>query len=272
MSGTTTEKTKTKPTEQQNKLPTKKIKALPTKRNEPHDDLQDLSTLIYGPPKIGKSSFAAKYPKALFLATEPGLRSLSTYDVEINSWKDFLEYCTMIAVGDHDFKTIIVDTVDILYKQCADYVCNKFNVKHESDMDFGKGHALVSGEFQRAITKLGNLKYGVVFISHAKDLTTKTRTGEITKAVPMLATGARKILIGFADLILFFDARIVKDKESGEDIEKRFIFTKATENFEAGDRTGLLPKIIPLDYDKFIEAFTSAMGKRKGLIAAAGKK
>lgn len=43
---------------------------------QPHKVSRDLSgyiTLIYGPPKIGKSTFGSKMPSPLFLAFEKGL-------------------------------------------------------------------------------------------------------------------------------------------------------------------------------------------------------
>ena len=51
------------------------------------------------------------------------------------------------------------------------------------------------------------------------------------------------------DMILFIDSA-VKDGE-----EKRFIRTKPSEYYDAGDRSGLLPEIIPLSYEALAKPF-----------------
>ncbi len=60
---------------------------------------------------------------ALFLATEPGLNALEVFEAPITCWDDLLQACAEIAEGKHDFKTIVIDTVDNAYRMCADYVC-----------------------------------------------------------------------------------------------------------------------------------------------------
>jgi hypothetical protein len=41
--------------------------ALPKEKTQPSRDLTAKTTLLYGPPKIGKSSLASKFPGAVFL-------------------------------------------------------------------------------------------------------------------------------------------------------------------------------------------------------------
>jgi hypothetical protein len=67
----------------------------------------------------------------LFLATEPGLNALEVFEAPITCWDDLLQACAEIAEGKHDFKTIVIDTVDNAYRMCADYVCKKFKIEHE---------------------------------------------------------------------------------------------------------------------------------------------
>ena len=51
---------------------------LPTAKTQPKPDLADLTVLVYGQTKIGKSSLCSRAESVLFLATEPGLNA-STY-------------------------------------------------------------------------------------------------------------------------------------------------------------------------------------------------
>lgn len=127
---------------------------LPTAKTQPKPNLAELTVLVYGQTKIGKTTFCAQGEDALFLATEPGLNSLSVYQTPIQSWEDLLNVCAEITEGKHPFKTVIIDTIDNAYKFCTDYIVKKYKIEHESDLGYGKGYALVNNEFQRVLTKL----------------------------------------------------------------------------------------------------------------------
>jgi hypothetical protein len=224
--------------------------ALPAEKSKPKDRIEDYTGFIYGPPKIGKSTFCSKMDNPLFLATEAGLNALEVYQISIATWPDFLEACKLIAEGKHTFKTIVIDTVDNLYKFCQEYICKKHGIAHESDLEWGKGYALVNDEFLRALTKLSLLPYGLWMTSHSQDKEIKSRTAPaITKTLPTLANNARKIVLGMADFILLAESIQTKDGEV------RALRTKPTENYEAGDRTGRLPAALPFEFSAFLKAF-----------------
>ncbi|MDF7806251.1 ATP-binding protein [Pontiellaceae bacterium B12219] len=229
---------------------------LPQSKTKPKASLHNLTALVYGPSKIGKSTWCSHAENALFLATEPGLNSLEVFEAPITCWDDLLQACAEIAEGKHDFKTIIIDTVDNAYRMCADYVCKKFQIEHESDLGFGKGYALINNEFQRVINKLAFLPYGLILISHSQEREIETRTGKHTRIMPTLPDKARKLLTGLVDLILFCDLE-TKVGENSKPIHQRVMRTKPSPNYDAGDRTGMLPEVIPLDFPSFMEAFAA---------------
>jgi hypothetical protein len=231
---------------------------LPTSKVPPKKELADYTILLYGEPKIGKSTFASQFDKPLFLATEAGLNSLEAYQMPITSWEDFLEAGKLISDGKHDFKTIVIDTVDNLAKYCSDYILKKNNVLHESDLDFGKAYTMESNEFLRVITKLGLLPYGLFLISHAESKDIKTRTTTITKALPTLTKTFRKVVLGMADIILYAHT-IQRTNKEGVAEEIRVLRTKAAETWEAGDRTGKLPEALPFSYEAFRDAWTGSI-------------
>ncbi len=231
--------------------------ALPTERSKPTADLSQQTVLVYGPPKIGKSSFASRFPDALFFECEPGLNQLEVFKVPTYSWEDFLAACKLVASGEHRFKTVVVDTIDNAFKYCADHVCGKHSIEYEGDMPHGKGWALVKNEWHRVLTRLASLPYGLVLISHAQDKTVETRTGEYTKTQPSLPDRARNVVLGLVDMILYCDAVTRKDAAGNLSVE-RVIRTKPHPTYEAGDRTGRLPEVLPLDFEAFYRAFNSA--------------
>ena len=239
---------------------------LPTAKTAPKPDLADLTVLMYGQTKSGKSEFCSHTESALFLATEPGLNALDVFQVPIQGWDDLLAACAEIVAGQHAFKTIIIDTVDNAYKFCADYILKKFKVEHESDLGYGKGYALINNEFQRVLTKLAFLPYGLFLVSHSREIEVETRTGKYTRVVPTLPDKARKIVLGMVDMVLYCDLE-VRPGLNGEDGTRRVIRTKPSLYYEAGDRTGRLPETLELDYPTFIEAFNEAVEPLKPIAA-----
>jgi RecA-family ATPase len=97
---------------------------LPTTKTPPKRSLSDVSILLYGPSKIGKSTFASQAPDAIFLATEPGLNALEVYQHPITSWPEFLEVCAELArpwLRNRSFSRSP-------YTQCRDTLCEDHQI------------------------------------------------------------------------------------------------------------------------------------------------
>jgi hypothetical protein len=242
---------------------------LPTTKTPPRNALADLTVLTYGPAKIGKSSWCAQADGALFLATEAGLNNLEVFQQPITTWEQLLAACAEIAEGNHPFKTIVLDTVDNAYRMCADFVCARHKVDHESDLAYGKGYALINNEFHRVLNKLALLPYGLFLVSHSVEREFETRTGKVMRIVPTLPDKARRIVLGMVDMVLFCDLETVAG-EDGKPTVRRVMRTKPSAAYEAGDRTGRLPDTIPLDFQTFVGAF--AGGRSTNSTARAASK
>ena len=81
-------------------------------------------TLIYGTQGVGKSTFASLFPSPVFLPTEKGLGDIDAYAYPIaKTWTDFLENVMELANEQHDFKTVIVDTLDWAERLLHEHVC-----------------------------------------------------------------------------------------------------------------------------------------------------
>ncbi len=228
---------------------------LPTEPTPKKTKLTDHTVLIYGPPKIGKSTWCAQAPGALFLATEPGLNSLEVYQEPIASWAELLLACRELAKKEHKFTTVVLDTVDIAYKLCVRHVCAEWNIKHPADLDYGKGFHLCNGEFERVLGKLAMLPTGLVMVSHETVSTIKTPTGDYQKAMPTLPGKASEVIKGMADFILYCNLEQKRDEDGKVTSIHRVVQTQPAQHYEAGDRTGRLPATVPLDYAEFAAAY-----------------
>lgn len=229
---------------------------IPTVKSEPKDRFEDFRTLIYGAPKVGKSTFCSQFDGALFLDTENGLNSLSVYKVPIARWEDFLAFLKEFddarkagKLAKAPFKTLIVDTIDNLYMMASKYTCDSLKIVHETDLDYGKGWSATRKTFTAGISWLEGMGYGVVYTSHAVGEQEKTRTGEYTRYKPTMTGQCSGIMMPRFDFILF--AQILAEGE----VTRRVMQTKPTQYWEAGDKTGRLPDMIPLDARAFLTEF-----------------
>lgn len=223
---------------------------LPIEKSKVVSELSQQVILVYGRAKIGKSTLCSKFDQPLFLATEPGLNHLEVFRVNINNWDKFLEACGDLADGKHKFKTIVIDTIDNLVVFCSDWVCRENSINHPSELPHGKGWHLVTSELRRALVKLASLPYGLVIVSHSELIEVETKTRKYTRYTIPIGGKNRNIILNMPDIILFIDSEVSKDGS-----ERRLIRTKPSMFFEAGDRSGLLPETLPLDYNELAKYF-----------------
>lgn len=226
---------------------------LPKGKTKPQFTMSKLSMLIYGAPKIGKSTFCSRAEDALFIATEPGLNHLEVASVQVNSWREFLETMALLANGDHGFKILVIDTIDKLCDFCDIEVCDNAKIQTLGDMGFGKGYTIYKNELKRVFTKVFALNMGVILTSHAQIIEVDTPAGRQTKWMPTFEKRAREILMPMVDIIGFAQ-NIVDINDKGERVEKRVMQTKTSSLWEAGDRTGRLPETLPFSYQAFEKA------------------
>jgi hypothetical protein len=204
---------------------------LPTEKNKPKDNLIDYPIFLYGVSKIGKSTLASEIEGNLFFNATGGLEALEVYEVKINTWEDFLNAGAEFIKGEHNFKSVTLDTIDRLHKLCVNYIVTKHGIQHPQDLDFGKGYDIVKDEFIRPLTKLALSNYGLIMISHVREVEIKTRTAVYTKAIPTLQTHIWELVNALAGVVLYMTTVETPDGK------KRMLRTSPSENWIAGDRT-----------------------------------
>jgi hypothetical protein len=231
---------------------------LPTKKSPPSLSFAEAKVLMYGAPKVGKTTLAAGLADdVLILACEPGLGGLSAYSVEIDSWDTFRKVGAELSQTDKH-SIVVIDTVDELYRMCADSVCQQLKIAHLADAEWGKGWQMARDEFRLRVGKLSGLGRGVWFISHSMDTEIRTRVGTRTKTVPTLDKRAFGFIEGFVDFI--FLAEAMAQPEGGE---KRVLRTEPAEEFVAGGRVAL-PDPLALDPAVVKKAIEGATKPQKG--------
>lgn len=96
---------------------------------------------VYGGPGVGKTTFTAGAPKPVFLMTEEGLGLLDVPHFPlIRSYDEFMEAIGALYSEDHDYETVVVDSIDRLEPLIWTETCRRNNWADIEQPGFGKGY------------------------------------------------------------------------------------------------------------------------------------
>lgn len=178
--------------------------SLPTERSRPLTRLHDYSILMFGEKKIGKTDLSAQFPDTIHLMFEPGGKAQEIFQRPVHTWREFKGYVRLLK-KDRRFANVAVDTVDLAYTRCFEYMMQKLGIEHPSDEAYGKGWSAIRQEFGTEMATLMSIGKGVLFISHATEKEIKMRSGDkYEKIMPTLAGQGRDVVEGMVDLWFYY--------------------------------------------------------------------
>lgn len=124
-------------------------------------DLSGYITLMFGPAKIGKTTFGSKMPKPLLLAAEKGYNAIpGIVAQDITSWGDLRMVVRELKKPEvkERFSSLIVDTVDIMADLCQKYVCQQLGIESIGEGGWtNNGWAKYKKEFEETFRTLAQL-------------------------------------------------------------------------------------------------------------------
>lgn len=224
-------------------------------------DMRGYSVFFYGEPKSGKTTTATKFPNHLLLAFEKGYNAIPGAMAQpINSWGEFRKVLRQLRDEEvqKKFETIIIDTADIAYDYCENYICSNNGVDAIGDIGFGKGYTMVAKEFDECLRKIVQLNYGLVLISHSVDKTFTDEAGkEYNQIVPTLGNKPRNIVARMCDIIGY--SRSVQDAEGNTSTK---LFMRGTPRYVAGSRFKYTPDYIDFTYKDLCKAIGDAIDQQ----------
>ena len=224
-------------------------------------DLSGYTVMFYGEPKTGKTTTAARFPKALLLAFETGYLAIPNIMAQpINRWSEFKQVLKQLKEeqAHEQFSNIIVDTADIAYDLCEKYICNQAGVSSINEIPYGQGWAKASKEFDEALRSIPQMGYGLIMISHSQDKTFKDETGEeYNQIVPTLANRPRLVVDRMSDIIGY--AHPVQEEDGAT---HTVLYMRGTPRFVAGSRFKYTPDFIEFSYDNLVNAISDAIDKQ----------
>lgn len=192
--------------------------------------------VAYGVHGVGKTSFGAEWPDPVFIQCEQGTPGGAEFDSfgEIESFDDVLDGIGALLTGEHDYKTLVVDSIDALEPLIWKHVCAQQKWDSIESPGFGKGYVVVDQAWRdflggcKALTRQAHI--AVVLIAHS-DITRfdSPTTDPYSRYGVKLHKRAAALVQEDADIVGFFNYRVsIKKEDTG--------FKKTTRGVGGGDR------------------------------------
>lgn len=203
-----------------------------TKRSDPP------IVVLYGVDGIGKTSLAAEFPNPIYLATEgerpPSDVEMATPEDEngeqklIESWEDIESVFQELLTAEHDFKTVIIDSLDGLAPFVEGVTAARIGAASVDDNSKGSPAAFGNGykestvewtHFMSGCEALSHAGIGVVLIAHNTIRNFKSPTTDPYDTYDIaLNKLAAPVVRAKSDIVAFLNRRVsIKEKEVSRD-------------------------------------------------------
>lgn len=221
--------------------------------------------LLYGQEGVGKTTFAAGAPRPIFLDFENGTNDLDVERTElIKSWGQLKEAISWLTYEPHDYRSLVIDTVDWLEKVIWKYVCDAGQVDsiEKYEKGFGKGYVKAAEGWQALVGLLDECVetrgLNVILLGHCQAVKVDSPEQETYQQFsPDLHKFAASILREWADEVFFASFRVfIRKEELGFKKERniavgkddRYIQTRHSAGVQAKNRLPSLPNEIELSW------------------------
>ena len=225
-----------------------------------------VSILLYGPGGVGKSSFGSQAPNPIFLGPENG-----TDELDVARFNDITSYDKIDSALDellkenHDFKTLVVDSVDWIEPLIYRKVAQKYRVDtiDKAAGGFGKGYTDAFNIWTGFVEKIEQIRIkknmNIILIGHSEVVTFNDpqTNAPYDRYQLKLHKKTSAYLREYVSAVLFanYDTMV---KEEGRNTkafgsELRFIHSERRPGWDAKNRYGL-PFRLDLDWHDFAAA------------------
>jgi len=216
----------------------------------------------------GKTSFGAQAVKPFFLQTrgETGLDTLIDsgqlpeipHFPEIQAWEELLSAVSLLADGDHPYRTLVIDTVNGAERLLYEYVCRTQFAGDWTDrgfMGYMRGYEVSLADWRMFLNALDELrtkrKMVIFFLIHTKVKTFKNPEGpDYDRWTPDMHEKCWSLTHKWLDCVLFgnFDVGVkgttdATKKGKASEAIFRTLHTQQRPAFDAKNRMGLPEEI-----------------------------
>lgn len=221
--------------------------------------------MLYGPHGLGKTTFGAGAPDPIFILTEDGLGLLKVDHFPVaQSFDDVLGAIGALYSEDHNFKTVVMDSLDWL----DNLIWQDIHSKHdEKALAYGKGAVIAADYWRNILEGLSALRddkdMAIVLIAHSEIKRFDSPEVEpFDRYRPKLQDRSSALIQEWCDAVLFTNFKTIVKKDDvgfnktvsrGITTGERLAYTTEKPAYLAKNRFGM-PESIPLEWSAFAEA------------------
>ncbi len=216
-----------------------------------------LRIVVYGVDGLGKSTFAAGAPSPLFITTEKGTAHLDVARFAPNTFEEIIEASAELLEGEHEFKTLVLDSAGWAEDLCRQQICADHNVTGIEGVGYGKGWVYMRENFLRMFAIFDALHeargMNIIIIGHTDvkrfndpehDPYDRYELNLDEKNAKRLRQWADIVLFGNYDMTVKKDEKTLGAKPKAKSFNKRILYTTRTAAYDAKNRYGLTDRIV----------------------------
>lgn len=222
--------------------------------------------VIYGGTKVGKTHFGAHAPSPVFICAENGLTKFKHIDrVVPNAPDDVFEFLSDIATQPHEFKTVVIDSLDWLEALFCKQICDEGGHSSMDDIAFGKLYGKLPPYWRKLFVALDAVAakgINVICIAHEQIRRVTTPGADYIKMDMKLVESFNvknsSLVQEWADVVAYAKVESVVSEGKIKSNDKRVLVLQPSATHVGGSRLSL-PASIPLDWNEYANAIRDAV-------------
>lgn len=230
--------------------------------------------VLYGVPGIGKTTFAAGAQSPIFIPVEDGCGELDVPAFPVpQSYDDVLSAVGSLYNEEHQFQTLVVDSLDRLEPLIWEKVCSDASKSSIEDFGFGKGYVAACAEWRNLLAGFDALRMSkgmtIVLLAHSTVAKVEPpETDAYDRYQMRLHKSAEAAICDWADVVLFANYKVATitsgpkggERKRGVSDGTRIVLTTERAAWRAKNRYSL-PDQIPLDWKTLADAIAAKTGR-----------
>lgn len=234
-----------------------------------------LKIIIYGPNGVGKSTFASHFKNPIFIDFEQKSDHLDIDKQPIETFEEFMTYLKCLIDQDHDYSTIVIDSIDQLDSAIENYIKKlPVFVSNPKRLEFGNLNSLIAEKFFDVCRLLNILfshkKMNIIFTGHESIRNSHDSRYPVFDYYHLkISPKASSVLCNWVHCTLFAAYEIFFEEEENVGFNKtrirargndrRVLYTTGTANFLASNVFDLPHTIKLTKTSDTYKAFTDAI-------------
>jgi len=229
-----------------------------------------IKMLVYGPEGVGKTTFAAQMPGAVFIDTEGSTKHMDVARFDApDDLMDVIDQLNYVLGHPKEIGTVVIDTVDWLEKLIFNMVCVEKKIQNIEDIGYGKGYVYAKQKMQQLLEMMQlivDAGVNVCLVCHSmiRKFELPDEMGSYDRYMLKLnEKNIAPIIKEWVDMMLFVNYRtdIVVGSDGktkkGTGGQKRIMYANHSACWDAKNRFGL-PDEMPFDFSEIAKIFGEA--------------